>query len=138
MPETVAVPRRGSSRVGSDTGGFALRRGRRDRPASVGEDGDDQKVGKRRTEGRMAIDLSLFNSSVTTLLDHLTQYHGDDAELETYVICARVKSPDIPGGSGLNWIVNPGGEKLAGGLLREVLKAVEGNGGNGNGHGPSS
>jgi hypothetical protein len=29
--------------------------------------------------------------------------------------------------------VNPGGEKLAGGLLREVLKAIEGNG-----HGPSS
>ena len=86
----------------------------------------------------MAIDLSLFNNSVTTLLDHLTQYHGEDAELETYVICARVKSPDIPGGSGLNWIVNPGGEKLAGGLLREVLKAVDGNGGNGNGHGPSS
>jgi hypothetical protein len=138
MPETVVVPRRGSSRVGSGTGGFALRRGRRYRPASVGEDGDDQKVGKRRTEGRMAIDLSLFNSSVTTILDHLTQYHGDDAELETYVICARVKSPDIPGGSGINWIVNPGGEKLAGGLLREVLKAVEGNGGNGNGHGPSS
>ena len=106
--------------------------------ASYGKDEDDLAIGKRRTEGRMAIDLSLFNSSVTTLLDHLTQYHGDDAELETYVICARVKSPDIPGGSGINWIVNPGGEKLAGGLLREVLKAVEGNGGNGNGHGPSS
>ncbi len=95
-------------------------------------------LGERRTKGRMAIDLSLFNNSVTTLLDHLTQYHGEEAELETYVICARVKSPDIPGGSGLNWIVNPGGEKLAGGLLREVLKAVEGNGGNGNGHGPPS
>ena len=109
------------------------------RPPGVGwDDEDDRTVGKRRTEGRMAIDLSLFNSSVTTLLDHLTQYHGDDAELETYVICARVKSPDIPGGSGLNWIVNPGGEKLAGGLLREVLKAVEGNGGNGNRHGPPS
>jgi len=59
-------------------------------------------------EGCMATDLALFNSSVTTLLDHLTQYHGEEAELETYVSCARVKSPDIPGGSGLNWIVNPG------------------------------
>ena len=76
----------------------------------------------------MAIDLSLFNNSVTTLLDHLTRYYGKEAELETYVICARVKSPDIPGGSGLNWTINPGGEELAGGLLREVLKAVEGNG----------
>ena len=86
----------------------------------------------------MAIDLSLFNNSVSTLLDHLTNYHGEEAELETYVVCARVKSPDIPGGSGLNWIINPGGEELAGGLLREVLKAVEGNGGNGNGHGSPS
>jgi hypothetical protein len=34
----------------------------------------------------------------------------------------------MPGGSGINWIVNPGGEELAGGLLREVLKAVEDNG----------
>lgn len=76
----------------------------------------------------MAIDLSLFNNSVTTLLDHLTRHHGDDAELETYVICARVKSPKIPGGSGLNWIVNPGGEELAGGLLRDVLNAIEGDG----------
>ena len=86
----------------------------------------------------MAIDLSLFNNSVTTLLNHLTQYHGEEAELETYVICARVKSPKIPGGSGLNWIVTPGSEKLAGGLLREVLKAIEMDGGNGNGHGPPS
>jgi hypothetical protein len=86
-------------------------------------------------EGRVAVDLSLFNNSVTTLMDHLTQYHGEEAELETYVICVRVKSSDIPDGSGLNWIVNPGGEKLAGGLLREVLQAIEGNG---NGHGPSS
>jgi hypothetical protein len=86
----------------------------------------------------MAIELSLFNNSITTFVTHLTTYYGEEAELETYVICARVKSTNIPGGSGLNWIVNPGGEKLAGGLLREVLKAVEGNGGNGNGHGPSS
>jgi hypothetical protein len=76
----------------------------------------------------VAIDLSLFNNSVTTLLDHLTRYHGEEAELDTYIICARVKSRNIPGGSALNWIVNPGGEELAGGLLREVLKAVEGNG----------
>lgn len=76
----------------------------------------------------MALDLSLFNSSVTTLLDHLTSYHGEEATLETYLICARVTSPNIPGGSGINWIVNPGGEELAGGLLREVLKAVEENG----------
>jgi hypothetical protein len=58
----------------------------------------------------MAVDLSLFNNSVT------------------YVICARVKSPDIPGGSALNWVVSPGSEQLASGLLREVMKAVEGNG----------
>ena len=76
----------------------------------------------------MAIDLSLFNNSVTTLGGHLTTFYDEEATLETYVICARVKSPNIPGGSGINWIVNPGGEELAGGLLREVLKAVEGNG----------
>ena len=76
----------------------------------------------------MAIDLSLFNNSVTTLLDHLTRHYGKDAQLETYVICARVSSAKIPGGSGINWIVNPGGEELAGGLLRDVLKAVEDNG----------
>ena len=57
-----------------------------------------------------------------------TSHYGEDAKLETYVICARVRSATIPGGSGINWIVNPGGEELAGGLLREVLKAVEGNG----------
>ena len=77
---------------------------------------------------RMALDLSLFNGSVSTLLDHLTRHYDEDAKLETYVICARVRSATIPGGSGINWIVNPGGEELAGGLLREVLKAVEGNG----------
>jgi hypothetical protein len=76
----------------------------------------------------MAVDLSLFNTSVTTLLNHLTRHYGDEAKLETYVICAKVRSAKIPGGSGINWIVNPGGEELAGGLLREVLKAVEGNG----------
>ena len=79
----------------------------------------------------MAVELSLFNKSVTTLVTHLTSYYGDDAELETYVICVRVKAPDIPGGSGLNWIVGPNGHERAGGLLREVIKAVEadGNGG---------
>lgn len=82
----------------------------------------------------MAINLSLFNNSVTKLANHLISYHGENAELETYLICARVKSPDIPGGSALNWIVNPGGEELAGGLLREVLKAVEGNGAQGDDH----
>ena len=56
----------------------------------------------------MAIDLSLFNNSVTTLVDHLTSYYGEEATLETYVICARVKSPDIPGGSAINWVVSLG------------------------------
>jgi hypothetical protein len=76
----------------------------------------------------MAVDLYLFNNSVSTLLNHLTSHYGEDAKLETYIICARVRSATIPGGSGINWIVNPGGEELAGGMLREVLKAVEGNG----------
>jgi len=76
----------------------------------------------------MAVELSLFNNSVSTLLNHLTKHYGDDAKLETYVICARVRSSTMPGGSGINWIVNPGGEEHAGRLLREVLKAVEGNG----------
>ena len=76
----------------------------------------------------MAVDLTLFNNSVTTLVSHLTNFYGEEATLETYVICARVKSPDIPGGSALNWIASPGSEHLAGGLLREVAKAVEGNG----------
>ena len=79
----------------------------------------------------MTVNLSLFNNSVTTFIDHLTSYHDEEAELETYVICARVKSPNIPGGSGLNWVMNPGGEVLAGGLLREVVKAIEVNGHNG-------
>ena len=74
----------------------------------------------------MAIELSLFNNSVTTLVGHLTSYYGEEAELETYVICARVKSPKIPGGSGINWVVGPNGHERAGGLLQEVLKAVEG------------
>jgi hypothetical protein len=81
----------------------------------------------------MAIELSLFNNSVTTLVDHLTSYYGEEATLETYVICARVKSPDIPGGSGLNWIVNPGSEELAPGLLQGVLEALEHDRSNGNG-----
>ena len=76
----------------------------------------------------MAIDLSLFNKSVTTMIGHLTTFYDEEATLETYVICARVKSPNIPGGSGINWILNPAGEKQASGLLREVLKAVDGNG----------
>ncbi len=76
----------------------------------------------------MAVDLTLFNNSVTTLVSHLTSFYGEEAKLETYVICARVKSPDIPGGSALNWIASPGSEHLAGGLLREVAKAVESNG----------
>ena len=63
---------------------------------------------EERTEGRMAIDLSLFNNSVTTLIGHLTSYYGEEATLETYVICARVKSPDIPGGSAINWVVSLG------------------------------
>ena len=82
----------------------------------------------------MTIELSLFNNSVTTLVDHLTSYYGEEATLETYVICVRVKSSNIPGGSGLNWIVGPNGHERAGGLLREVLKAVEGDGDEG---GPS-
>jgi hypothetical protein len=83
---------------------------------------------RKRTEERMAIDLALFNHSVTTIIQHLTSFYGEEARLETYVICARVKSPDIPGGSAINWVVSPGGEQLAGGLLREVTKAVEGTG----------
>jgi hypothetical protein len=73
----------------------------------------------------VAIELSLFNASVTKLVGHLTNYYGEEAELETYVICARVKSTKIPGGSGINWIVGPNGHGRAGGLLREVIKAVE-------------
>ena len=73
----------------------------------------------------MAIELSLFNNSVTTLVNHLTSFYGEEATLETYVICARVKSPKIPGGSGLNWIVGPDGDELAPGLLRGVLEALE-------------
>ncbi len=81
----------------------------------------------------MAIELSLFNNSVTTLVNHLTSYYGDDAELDIYVICARVKAPDIPGGNGLNWIVGPNGHEHAPRLLRGVLEALEN--GDGNGHG---
>ncbi len=76
----------------------------------------------------MAIELSVFNKSLITLVNHLASYYTEEATLETYVICVRVKSPDIPGGSGLNWIVGPNGHERAGGLLREVLKAVEGDG----------
>ena len=38
----------------------------------------------------MTIELSLFNNSVTTLIDHLTNYYGEEATLETYVICVRL------------------------------------------------
>ena len=76
----------------------------------------------------MTLELSLFNNSVTTLVNHLTSYYEEDATLETYVICVRVKSANIPGGSGINWIVDPNGHERAGGLLQEVLKAVEANG----------
>jgi hypothetical protein len=65
------------------------------------------------------------------LIGHLTSFYGKEATLETYVICARVKSPDIPGGGAINWVVSPGSEQLAGGLLCEVVKAVEGNGNGG-------
>ena len=61
----------------------------------------------------MAIELSLFNNSVTTLVNHLTSYYGEEAALETYVICVRVKSANIPGGSGINWIVGPNGHERA-------------------------
>ena len=73
----------------------------------------------------MAIELSLFNNSVTTLVNHLTSYYGKEAELDIYVICARVKAPDLPGGSGLNWIVGPNGHEHAPELLRGVLEALE-------------
>ena len=79
----------------------------------------------------MAMELSLFNNSVTTLVNHLTTYYGEEATLETYVICVRVKSPNLPGGSGLNWIVGPNGHERAGGLLQEVLEAIEEGDGNG-------
>ena len=76
----------------------------------------------------MTIELSLFNNSVSTLVDHLTSYYGEEATLETYVICVRVKSSNMPGENGINWIVGPNGHERASGLLREVLKAVEGEG----------
>jgi hypothetical protein len=80
----------------------------------------------------MVLDISLFNNSMTTLVNHLNSYYEEDATLETYVICVRVRSTNIPGGSGLNWIVGPDGHERAGGLLREVLKAVEAEGSGGN------
>jgi hypothetical protein len=91
-----------------------------------------RESGGNGTEVCVAIELSLFNNSVTTLVNHLTSYYGEDAELDTYVICARVKAPDIPGGSGLNWIVGPNGHEHAPGLLRGVLEALE----NDDSHGP--
>jgi len=74
------------------------------------------------------LDLAPLNASITTLLNHLTTHYGPKAELETYVICARVKSTDVPGGVGINWVVGPDGHQRAGGLLQEVLRAVEPNG----------
>ena len=74
----------------------------------------------------MAIELSLFNKSVTTLVSHLTNFYPEEAELETYVLCARVKCPNIPGGSGLNWVISPGGDELAPGVLRGGPEATEG------------
>lgn len=78
----------------------------------------------------MAINLSLFNNSITTMVDHLTRHYGEQAELETWVICARVKGPDILGGSGLNWIVGPNGDESAAGLLQAVLEVLDGDGEN--------
>src|ERR671917_1379970 len=89
----------------------------------------------QRNGGNVAIELSLFNNSVTTLVDHLTNFYPEEAELETYVLCARVKCPNIPGGSGLNWVISPGGDELAPGVLRGVLEALEETE-NGNGKGP--
>ena len=83
----------------------------------------------------MAIELSLFNNSVTTLVNHLANFYPEEAELEAYVLCARVKCPNIPGGSGLNWVISPGGDELAPGVLRGVLEALEETE-NGNGKGP--
>lgn len=73
----------------------------------------------------MTIEVSLFNNSVTTMVDHLTRHYGENAELETWVICARVKGPDILGGAGLNWIVGPNGDESAAGLLRAVLEVLD-------------
>jgi hypothetical protein len=87
-----------------------------------------------RNGGNVAIELSLFNNSVTTLVDHLTNFYPEEAELETYVLCARVKCPNIPGGSGLNWVISPGGDELAPGVLRGVLEALDA-AENGNGKG---
>lgn len=72
------------------------------------------------------IDLSLFNNSVTTMVSHLANHYGEQTELETYVICVRVKGPDILGGTGVNWIVGPDGDESAVGLLRAVLEVLEG------------
>lgn len=74
------------------------------------------------------IDLAPLNTSITMLLNHLTSHYGPKAELETYVICTRVKSPDVEGGSGISWIVGPDGHERAGGLLQDVLRAVDANG----------
>ena len=88
----------------------------------------------QRNGGNVAIELSIFNNSVTTLVNHLTNFYPEEAELETYVLCARVKCPNIPGGSGLNWVISPGGDELAPGVLQGVLQALESE--NGNGKGP--
>lgn len=72
------------------------------------------------------LEVSLFINAVTTLVNHLTTNYGETAELETFVVCARVTGPDVSGGSRINWIVGPDGHERAGGLLQEVLMAVEG------------
>lgn len=78
----------------------------------------------------MALDLSLFNSPITTMVDHLTRHYDEQTELEAWMICARVKGPDILGGSGLNWIVGPNGDESAAGLLQAVLDVLDSDGRN--------
>ena len=69
---------------------------------------------QREEDGaHMAIGPSLFNNSVSTLVDHLTCHYGEDTNIDTYVICARVRSASVPGGSESNRLINPGGELLA-------------------------
>jgi hypothetical protein len=75
----------------------------------------------------------MLNNSVLTLTNHLANFYPEEAELETYVLCARVKCPNIPGGSGLNWVISPGGDERAPGLLRTVLESLESENGDGKG-----
>jgi hypothetical protein len=94
---------------------------------------DERRLGtwKERKEETHGDRVVVFNDSVKTLVNHLTSYYGEEAELETYVICVSGRSTNIPGGSGLNWIVGPDDHEWAGGPLREVLEAVEGDGNSG-------